>query len=513
MVKGRGIGNKVFRGTSRALMATLLVSTAISISLAVTHREAAAQTQAQTSFSVPAGPLNRALTAFGRQAGVQVTYLASAAAGKTSSGFSGSATREQALAGILAGSGLVYSFPNATTVAISTPAAGSGNISADGSTVLETITVQGESAWGPVDGIVAKRSATGTKTDTPIEKVPQTVNVVTADEITIRGATSVAQALRYTPGVSTSGYTESYMIADEAVTRGFSPSSNYLDGAFLPYPGSLGGALQIDPFTLERIEVLKGPASVLYGQNEPGGIINMVSKRPTETPVREVRVRTGTYGRTEAAVDFGGPVTKDNTLLYRFIGLGNLGDDQIDFTERSRMLFAPSLTWQPTAQTSLTISGQYQRDNDVNDYQALPYIGTVVPGPDGRYIDRDLFTGEPGWNDYKRDQYVLGADLTHEFSDTLKFKSTVRYFNVQDEYKGMYPWWFADVDGVTDYSKVTRAKVDWIQNNSTFSFDNNLTYEVETGDIKHTVLAGVDYRYTRLAFQKFERIIGSEPVA
>src|SRR5690606_39020231 len=119
-----------FRGTSRALMATLLVSTAVGVGLAVTYSEVAAQTQAQTSFSIPAGPLGRALTAFGRQAGVQVTYLASVAAGKTSSGFSGSATREQALGRILAGSGLIYSFPNATTVAISNPTIGSGNVSA-----------------------------------------------------------------------------------------------------------------------------------------------------------------------------------------------------------------------------------------------------------------------------------------------------------------------------------------------------------------------------------------------
>lgn len=115
----RGIRKTVLKGTGNVLMSTLLVSTAIAAGLAVTHREAIAQAQAQTSFSVPAGPLNRALTAFGRQARVQVTYLASVASAKTSPGFSGAATQEQALARILEGTGLRYSFPNATTVAIS----------------------------------------------------------------------------------------------------------------------------------------------------------------------------------------------------------------------------------------------------------------------------------------------------------------------------------------------------------------------------------------------------------
>lgn len=142
----RGISTKVFRGFSKALIATLLVSTAISGGIMITNSQAVAQTPAQTSFNVPAGSLSRALTTFGRQAGVQVTYLASSAAGKTSPGFSGAATREQALSKILDGSGLIYSFPNSRTVAISAPANGGGNVSADGSVLLGTITVQGQGA-------------------------------------------------------------------------------------------------------------------------------------------------------------------------------------------------------------------------------------------------------------------------------------------------------------------------------------------------------------------------------
>ncbi|MFP3525475.1 TonB-dependent receptor plug domain-containing protein, partial [Pantoea sp. SIMBA_072] len=138
-----------------------------------------------------------------------------------------------------------------------------------------------ESAYGPVNGYVASRSATGTKTDTPILEIPQAINVVTADQVQAQGARNLTQALRYTPGLATGGFTDRNSIADEITSRGFAPTPLYLDGADLPYAGSLGGAPQIDPYTLERIEVLKGPSSVLYGQNQPGGLINMVSKRPT----------------------------------------------------------------------------------------------------------------------------------------------------------------------------------------------------------------------------------------
>lgn len=500
---GLEAGRRV-RKVSRILLASsILGMTPFSTQTAAFAQSEPAASASQTiSFNIPPQQLASALDAFIRQSGWQISYSSALVRGKQSAGIRGSTTAGAALHRLVAGTGIAVTIGAPGSAALVGSANGvTGSVGAGDSTALETIMVEGENAWGPVDGVVATRSGTGTKTDTPIEEIPQTVNVVTAAEITTRGAKSVAQALRYTPGVSVSGYTESYMIADEAVTRGFSPSSNYLDGAFLPYPGSLGGSLQIDPFLLERVEVLKGPASVLYGQNEPGGIVNMVTKRPSETPLHEVRLSGGTYGRAEAAVDFAGPVTDDKTLLYRFVGLGNLGDEQIDFTKRSRMMLAPSLTWQPDDQTSLTLTAQYQRDNDISDYQALPYIGTVVPGPDGRYIDRDLFTGERGWNDYGRDQYILGAELTHEFSDDLKLKSTVRYLDVQDQYRGMYPWWFASVGGVTDYSKVTRVKLDWVQHNSTFAVDNNLTYTFDTGPVAHTLLAGVDYRFTRLRFQ------------
>ncbi|WCK05674.1 TonB-dependent siderophore receptor [Agrobacterium tumefaciens] len=482
------------------MVTAFLVTTLLTSGTFFSSQTAFAQVSEQRTFSIPAGPLNKALAEFGRQSGLQVTYNPAIAASKRTGGVSGSHAPQAALAQILQGSELTYSFPNVTTAAISQlSAAGTTGSVPDGATMLERITVQGENAWGHVDGIVAKRSGTGTKTDTPIEKIPQTINVVTADEVTARGAVSVTEALRYTPGINVNGFTDANQIADEITSRSFAPAPLYLDGAYLPYAGSLGGALQIDPYWLERIEVLKGPASVLYGQNQPGGIVNLVTKKPLSTPYHEVKVGYGSDNQKEVGVDFSGPVNSDQTLLYRFTGLVTGGDDQIDFTKSNRAFAAPSLSFEPTEQTSVTLYGQYQRDGGVPDYQPLPYIGTVVPGPDGKFISRDLFTGEREWNDFARDQYVLGADLDHSFSDTVKFRSRVRYVDVQDDYKGYYINRFvSNPDGTTDYSKVGRTKLNWAQHNSVFSVDNNIEVKYDTGVLQHTTLVGIDYRrFTR----------------
>ncbi|MBM7329008.1 TonB-dependent siderophore receptor [Agrobacterium sp. S2] len=483
---GRGIHRTVFSGTSRALMATLLVSTAIGIGLAVTYREAAAQTQAQTSFSVPAGPLNRALTAFGRQAGVQVTYLASAAAGKTSPGFSGSATREQALAGILAGSGLVYSFPNATTVAISTPASGSGNIAADGSTVLETITVQGQNDG--TTGIVATRSSTGTKTDTPILETPQTVNVVTRKEMDDRGVTDFNSAVSYTPGIRAVDYPGGQGSPDIYIRgfRAFNLFALYKDGlrsGFNQYD------TDIEQFAYERMDVLKGPSSVLYGQSAPGGLVNLTTKRPTETPIHEIQTTYGSYNRKQIGVDLGGPVTEDGTFLYRLTGLWRDSDTQIDHSPDDRLYIAPALTWQPTDSTSLTVMGSYQKTEKGGAEQSLPMVGTIYP-----YTTRtgsfpsSLFLGEPGVTHYDVENTTVGYEFNHEFDNGWTFKQNARYMH-------------ADVDYISSgYRSFTETTAtfgfqDRPKSTDSFLIDNNISGSLEAGPLTHSLLFGLDYGY------------------
>lgn len=452
----------------------------------------AAQVQAQEiEFNIPAQSLASALLTLGKQADLQVLYSADDVQGLRSQAVVGRFSTDKALARMLAGTNLSFSLQNNTAIL--------QKRSASDSLELSTINISGqstESAYGPVDGYVATRSATGTKTDTPILEIPQAINVVTADQIETQGARNLTQALRYTPGLGVNGFTDRNAIADEITSRGFAPTPLYLDGAYLPYAGSLGGAPQIDPYTLERVEVLKGPSSVLYGQNQPGGVVNMVSKRPTTEQRSQVKFGLGSYHRVNGAFDTSGPIDEEKQFSYRLVGLAKKGNEQVAHTNNERLLLAPSLTWAPSEDTSLTLLAQIQRDDGLFDYQALPMIGSLVRGPNGQKIDRDFFAGDSKYNDYRRDQYILGYDFTQSLTDDLKFRSTARYIDVRDRYKGFYLRSFAtDTNGDTDYTRANRVKLDWQQHNTAYTLDNNLEFKFNTGALEHTTLAGIDYRH------------------
>nr|WP_257605338.1 TonB-dependent siderophore receptor [Pseudomonas sp. UMAB-40] len=461
--------------------------------MAVVAQPAWAQTNIETEFDIPAGSLGSALTQFASTAGVTVSFDPAHAGGQTSAGLHGRYTVDAGLRQLLAGSKLqVVRLDNGSYSLL--PVVDSGSALQLGATNISGEVV--ESAYGPVDGFVATRSATGTKTDTPILEIPQAINVVTAHQVEVQGARNLTQALRYTPGLNTGGFTDRNSIADEITSRGFAPTPLYLDGAYIPYAGSLGGAPQIDPYTLERIEVLKGPSSVLYGQNQPGGLINMVSKRPTTEQRSQVKLGAGSYNRVNGAFDTSGPIDDQKAFTYRLVGVTNKGNDQVAHTHSERMLLAPSLTWTPTDDTSLTLLAQIQRDDGQVDYQSLPRIGSLNRGPNGEKINRDFFSGDSHYNDYKRNQYVFGYDFTHNFSDDLKYRSTARYTDVRDRYKGFYLRSFVtDAAGVTDYTRANRTKLDWRQHNIAYTIDNNLEYTFNTGALEHTTLVGVDYRH------------------
>ena len=218
-------------------------------------------------FDLPSAPLGVTLSRIARDSNLTLSVAPALLQGKNSAPVNGMFTPQQAAERALAGSGLGLSVTDSGALSVY-PQAEAGALNLGATNVSARA---GEDGRGHVDGFVATRSATATKTDTPILEIPQTINVVTADQAEVQGARDLTQALRYTPGVSTNGYTDRNTIADEITSRGFAPTLLYLDGAYLPSAGSLGGTPQIDPYTLERIEVLNGPSSVLYGQNQPGG--------------------------------------------------------------------------------------------------------------------------------------------------------------------------------------------------------------------------------------------------
>jgi iron complex outermembrane receptor protein len=367
-----------------------------------------------------------------------------------------------------------------------TPAASAAPVAQ--SETAQDKTSQGETATGPVNGYAATRSATGIKTDTPLKEIPQSVSVVGAGQVRDQGASTIQEALRYVPGV----YADSYgsdSRGDYPRMRGGDPDI-FLDGLRLADAWRFGES-RLDAYTLERIEVLKGPSSMLYGQTSIAGLINAVSKRPQEDTYREVGIEFGSFERMRLQTDMTGKLTEDGKWLYRFVAVGQQADMQTDFVDNDRILIAPSLTYKPTSSTSLTLLGKYQKDDSGSATSFLPHAGTIYPGYEGRRIPIDRFVSEPGFDEYKTETASVSALFEHKFSDALIFRQNTRYWHTDNIYHSMYPNWSslsADLRTVERYIWME----DVVRDN--FASDTNLEMKFGTGAVAHKLLVGFDHR-------------------
>jgi iron complex outermembrane receptor protein len=368
--------------------------------------------------------------------------------------------------------------------------AGAARAQSEGAISLETIEVRGERASGPVDGYVARRSASATKTDTPLIETPQAITVIPRQQMDDQGVQSVSQALRYSPSVL--GETRLSMGRyDSVFIRGFGGSGsgagfvNFLDGLRLQR-GVNFLVPSYDPWGLERVEVIRGPASVVFGQIKPGGFVEMVSKRPREEAHGEVQVQLGSFQRRQLAFDIGGPVSADKTILYRVVGLGRTADTQVDFTKEERLYIAPSLTFQPNAATSLTLLTSFQRDPETGFYGFIPAVGTVLPNRNGR-LRSNFFPGEPGYEGYSRNHLALGYAFEHRFNDIFSFRQNVRYTDLESRLRTV-----AAAALGADQRTLTRRVTASNEKAKTFGIDNQLQADFRTGPLSHKLLFGVD---------------------
>ena len=321
-----GFSSSAVALTQRARLAPLALAIGLSSVAAPLVHSANANASASHHYQVPAGDLAGALTGFARQAGVSVQFDAARLANLRAPQLTGEYSVAAGFAQLLSGTGL-QAVEQGQGVYVVVPAD-----TATDSTQLGVLLVTGERVAGdptaPVDGVVARSSLSATKTGTDLMATPQAVNVVTREEIAARGAGDLAQALQYTPGV-VSQYGNTDLRHDWFTVRGFNPG-RFMDGLRLPF-GVLGYAQpRIDPFLLERVEVLKGPGSVLYGQSTPGGLLNMVSKRPTEQARGEVHAEYGSYEHRELGLDLGGPLDEQGRVRYRMVALLRDADSQVD---------------------------------------------------------------------------------------------------------------------------------------------------------------------------------------
>jgi iron complex outermembrane receptor protein len=355
------------------------------------------------------------------------------------------------------------------------------------------------------NGFIASRASGATKTDAPIMSTPASIAVVTREEMDVRRAQSIRDILRYVPGVYFSNDTDFRF--QQTSARGFLLET-YLDG--LRLQGGPFGAPRIDPYLLERAEVITGPASILYGAASPGGILNLVSKRPTENPFGEVSLQTGSFDRIQGAFDVGGPVDKDKTLLYRVTGIGLNANTQVDNIGEQRFSIAPAWTWRPDIDTTITFLTSYRQDPKGGAFALLPIQGTLVPGTFGQ-IPRNFFAGDLNYESLKYKQATLGYEFEHRFDDVFTVRQNVRYLHNELNYVEVQPGAFTTTGAGTtlrlaDGRTITRSYFSTNENLDTFAADNQLQAKFNMGPLQHTVLAGFDYQ--RFDFNNFARFAG-----
>lgn len=339
--------------------------------------------------------------------------------------------------------------------------------------------------------VVAERAITATKTDTPLVETPQAISVVTSDVYADRGARNVQETLRYSAGVTAEAFGLDTR-SDTITVRGLDPVQ-YQDGMrknynFSPIP-------RIDVYTLDRIEVLRGPSSVLYGQGASGGIVNIVSKKPEFEPAGEVAAQYGNFDRKQIQADITGALNDAGTLAGRFVVVVRDSGMQTDQLPDDRIVLAPSLTWRPGEDTDITFLGQYQRDRTASSQQFLPVVSTLLASGERR-LDPPTFLGDKDHDKLDARQATGTLLVEHRFSDALTLRSNLRYVDADTTFQEIYPDVYSNPQDPfidADDRILNRFFYGTKPHIRTLTNDNSLQYRFVTGPFQHTLLGGIDY--------------------
>ncbi|MBF8160524.1 TonB-dependent siderophore receptor [Ectopseudomonas hydrolytica] len=434
-------------------------------------------------YQLPAGPLAATLNQIASQAGVTLSIDPALTEGKRSAPVEGDLQAVDALNQALRGTGLQLQSNGAGVYSL-VPAAESAVALPD---VTVTASEQAaETAWGPTRGYLASRTATGTKTDTPLLETPRSISVATREQMQDRKVQNLDDAVRYMPGVIASSY-GSDSRADWMKIRGFEPIQ-LLDG--LPLPKGSYTMPKLETWNLERVAVLRGPASSVYGQTPPGGLVDAVSRRPQAESSHEVQVQVGNYQHKQISFDSTGKIDDEGRFLYRFSGVGRDSGTVIEHMDDQRFNLAPSLTWNIAGDTRLTFLGQFNRDDTGGTSQFLPLQGTKLGTPAGK-IDYNKNLGDPDWEFYDKTFYALGYAFEHRINDVWQFNQNLRYSKLELDNQIITAGGWATA--VADDGTVARGANVYDENISHFAMDNNFQADFRTGALTHTLLLGVDY--------------------
>lgn len=334
---------------------------------------------------------------------------------------------------------------------------------------------------------IAQESSAGSKFDIPITETPRSISVITDQQMEDRGVTTVEEALLYTPGVYAGAYGVDTR-GDWAKVRGVTPQE-YRDG--LKSMFGFYNNTRPHPYTLERVEVVKGPASFLYGQSSIGGILNVETKRPRSGRFRDIQLQYGTDDWKQAAFDLNDAIDAEGKFLYRLVGVYRDANTMVDHVENDAVVFTPSFTWRPTGATAFTLIANYQNNDSGPSTQFLPLEGTLLPGRD---IPPNTFIGEPGWDTYDTDQIGLTGLFEHRINDIWSVGAKARYTDRKADYRAH---WVAynPVPTVNPDDTVTRTIYESDHTADIFVSDLHLKSEFASGLVEHRAVMGVDYQH------------------
>jgi iron complex outermembrane receptor protein len=339
---------------------------------------------------------------------------------------------------------------------------------------------------------VPTTNLSATKIDIPLIETPQSISVITRDQLDILNVQDLQEAVRYTSGVVAENFGDDARF-DWLQIRGFQPVE-FIDGLQAPVGSTTNVGL--DLWGAQSVEILKGPAGVLYGATPPGGIVNLTMRRPQNEFGGEVQGQFGSYDSWQLAGDITGPIG-DGRLQGRLTALWRDYGTQTELVDGRRFFIAPALKWDITPDTQLTLLGYYQNDHiDGNSSGFLPAQGTLLPNPNGQIpVERNV--GEPDYNLFTREQYGIGYEFSHRFNEHVSIKQNLKYSQQDENFVSIYGVGFVDdnFDGTPDdYRTINRNNFVFPEFIRSFSVDTRAEFHGETGEIRHTALVGVDYR-------------------
>lgn len=335
---------------------------------------------------------------------------------------------------------------------------------------IDTITVKGKTYRN-----------TATKTVLAPEETPQAINIIEREQLEIRGVKTLGETLKYTPGITTNGYGSEATFLDVFNIRGFKVNQSYYNGVSLQSLSGWNLQPQVDPFALEQVEVFKGPTSVLYGAMPPGGMVNLIGKTPQTENKTTIGASVGTDDLKEFSIDSTGQIG-DSNFNYRLIGLARQYDTQTSLSGNERYVIAPSIDWNISDNTLLNVNLYYQNDPQVGNNTAMPE--SVLLDNDSSYS-----VGDKNWNETQREFVLAGYKLQHEFDNTLTFMQNFNYMKGEFEQKNSYIYNYDPATG-----DLGRALYSTKESAQGFVFDNQLSANIATGDVYHSLLIGADFQ-------------------